>query len=1018
MQPLYRYLWLLFLLTGYWSTAQAQTQVLTPYLQGPEPTALWITWKTSSNPDSRVDYGLSATSLTTQVLGSEKTLSDTGYPANYFYHSVHLTGLTPDTKYYYRISTGTTVSQVYSFHTLPAKGQALSDGHIRLLIMGDNQLKATTRWDDLMLAAKRKMIEKYGPDFQDKVNMITTCGDQVDVGTLDHYENVHFGKSKYLSPVMPLNTVVGNHETYGTLGLTAYRDHFFYDQYTYQGISSGTEDYYAFQVGRVLVMMLCTENIATIGTAQRTWVNNVIDAAKTDNSVDFIIAQCHRPLQAEQYVGDISTFVRDNVVPKMVETDKAVMIVGAHHHLYARGQHREKPFYNIISGGSAWDQYWGMSVEQDFDDVQKTLPQWAYQLVDFDTNTREMTVESYSIGSIYKRKNNQLIDTFHRKLGQPAPATPALVSVPTANVTLPLTLQSSAYSSPVNEPANSTQFQVSKLVNFSNLEVDKLRDVENFFGANGSPDSTRDLNRGVDIFRYVLPPNSLPNGTYYARLRHRDQNAMWSTWSATASFTVINSVANVRPVISVAQKTFGTTAPIPVTYVSAPGGPRDWIGIYRKGVTPGGSTATTTWQYTSGSSGAVTLGPISTVGEYFVAFFSNDGYTEIADRVSIFVGPKPVLQSNKLAYTVGEAVSIAYSNAPALTKDWVGIYKVGNTPGTGAGTSPSTQYQYTAGAAGTRTFTTLPKAYYYATYFLTDQYTEPGERIFFQVGTEISSVAGNKTAYRQQEPITVTFADGPGIPKDYMGIFARGEDPANGNLIGYVYFEGKTRGSVTFPAGQLPTAVGDYFLAMFTNDSYTEVSNRFDFTVVPAVPLPVTLVSFTGAAAPNGNVLKWATASEANSDRFEVEFAADGRSFAKIGEVAAAGSSTTAQAYQYVHSAGFGEVAYYRLKQVDKNGTFAYSQVISIVAKGVTTQLFPNPVRDHVTVRLQAVPTNTAVAVQVMDMKGAVILATEAVTEGQLIRLDVAKLVPGKYTLHLVFPHSSVEPQNLPFVKQ
>jgi hypothetical protein len=59
------------------------------------------------------------------------------------------------------------------------------------------------------------------------------------------------------------------------------------------------------------------------------------------------------------------------------------MHVGAHH-LYHRGQLKNSPNYQIISGGTAWDQYWGMSNEQDFDDVQKTLTDWTYQIVEVD----------------------------------------------------------------------------------------------------------------------------------------------------------------------------------------------------------------------------------------------------------------------------------------------------------------------------------------------------------------------------------------------------------------------------------------------------------------------------------------------------------------------------------------------------------------------------------------------------------------------------------------------------------
>lgn len=999
------------------NTAFSQAQELFPYLQAPEPTSVWVTWKTSSGSETTIDFGLSETDLTERSTGNVKIINDTGYSNKYYYHSVQLTGLTPDTRYYYKITTGASTSKTHSFRTIPEKGQALADGHLRFIIVGDNQLKSKPRWDSLLTAARRKSIEKFGPNFNDHINMVVNVGDQVDVGTLDHYENVHFNKAKYLSPVLPFNTLVGNHETYGTLGLTAYRDHFFYDKYTYQGISSGTEDYYAFQVGRVLFLMLCTENLNSIGTAQLAWARKVIDAAKTDETVDFIITECHRPLQAEQYVGDISTWVRDYIVPKLIETPKAALIIGAHHHLYARGQHRDKPLYNIISGGSAWDQYWGMSVEQDFDDVQKTIPNWAYQIIDFDTNTKEMTVETYSIGSIYKTKNNELIDVFHRKLGQPAPGQPSLINIPATDITLPLTLESSTYSSPVSEPFNSTQFQVSKLSDFSKLEIDKLRDFENYFGASTQPDETKNIHAGVDIFKYTIIANSLSNGKYYTRLRHRDQNMEWSEWSAVASFTVINSVIASKPVMSIPKTVFATTESIKVTFTSAPNDPKDWIAFYKRGQTPGANgIQSTKWAYTNGTSGSVTLGSGAPVGEYFLAFLSKDGYKEIANRIYFYIGPQPTIASNKQAYNVGEAVSISYSNGPANAKDWIGIYKVGTIPKN----ITSTDFEYISGASGTLNFTLIPKGYYFASYFLNDDYFEPTERIFFQVGDQITTVSANAATYDLKQPIQVTFANGPGIPKDYIGIFAKDSDPNAGDLIGYVYFEGKTSGQITFPEDQLPTLAGDYFLAMFTNDSYTEVSNKFYFTVKPVV-LPVTWLNVDGRSTPNGDLITWATSSEFNNDRFEIEHTTDGETFVKIAEVKAAlGNSSSRQDYQYNHQTISGNTNYYRIKQVDRDGKSQYSKIV-IVRSALadhTISIYPNPVKNIAVLKLPQVADGTSIDLQVISIYGMQVLKQTKTVNNQTVSLDTGNLASGTYILQISYKGITEEASTIKFVKQ
>ena len=198
--------------------------MLHPYLQAATPYSIHINWKTSANEESLVEYGLTSESMRS-ITGTTKILSDVGYPNNYFYHTVKVSGLQPNTKYYYRIRTGNQYSEIKTFRTMPLPGQPSNpDGKLRFLIMGDNQMKNVPRYDSLVSAAKRKIAEKWGydKDPSDNIALTVMVGDQVDVGTLDHYENVHLNKNIKLSGYLPIQTLVGNHETYGTLGMKAY----------------------------------------------------------------------------------------------------------------------------------------------------------------------------------------------------------------------------------------------------------------------------------------------------------------------------------------------------------------------------------------------------------------------------------------------------------------------------------------------------------------------------------------------------------------------------------------------------------------------------------------------------------------------------------------------------------------------------------------------------------------------------------------------------------------------------
>ena len=149
-----------------------------------------------------------------------------------------------------------------------------------------------------------------------------------------------------------------------------------------------------------------------------------------------------------------------------------------------------------------------------------------------------------------------------------------------------------------------------------------------------------------------------------------------------------------------------------------------------------------------------------------------------------------------------------------------------------------------------------------------------------------------------------------------------------------------------------------------------------------ANPLPVELARFTAEAQGADARLRWATASEQNNDRFEVEASADGRAFRRIGQVPGAGSSAQPREYQLLDPAIARYAAspvYYRLRQVDADGTFSYSPVRTVAVKGkVELALFPNPTTGAAT--LTGVAPGTLVTV--FDAVGRLVLAAPADASG------------------------------------
>lgn len=806
-----------------------QAQTLYPYLQAPTPNSIYVNWKTESNPETIVEYGNSSTALTNTVTGTNQIFTDTGYNGNYFYHTTKITGLTANTKYYYRIKTGTATSEVMSFKTLPLPGQAATaDGHLRFLILGDNQMRNVPRFDTLVAAAKRKIAQKWGitADPADNIALTVMVGDQVDVGTLDHYENVHFKKNKALSGYLPIQTLVGNHETYGTLAMQAYYDHYILDEMSYKNISSGTENYYANQVGNTLFIAMDTEHTSV---QQLNWLTQVVQAANTDSTVDWIISLGHRPYQAEQYVGDISPWIRNSAMPILTTSAKHILHIGAHHHLYHRGQLKNSPTYQIISGGVAWDQYWGMAAEQDFEDVQKTISNWMYQIIDIDVINNKFDVESYSIGSAYTWKDNELMDQFHHYKGLQAPTQPTITNNFNGNnVELPLEIISTPYNTTSNQLLNTTEFLIGKTADFEIIEKDIYRDFENLYGAlNNQVDVSKDVNANVDITKVTLAQNEIPNGNYFVKVRHRDRNLKWSAWSPTKSFTIINS-SFANTAIQLDTIAYLPNTPITVSFSDGPGNQKDWIGLYKVTQTPSGSSPSQKWSYVNGqTNGTITFSGLTTPGKYYATFLENDGYTELAGRKEFYVGSMVSLSTNEQVYPSGQPVVISYTNGPQLANDWIGIYKVGQTPGVPLAAS----WQYVTSTAGSINFTGLEDGYYFAEYYLQGQYSSIGNKVFFQVGEQITQLAINKTIYNLNENIIATWTDAPGIVKDWLGIYHSGDNPNTDELVSFTYFEGIAEGTKELPDDKLPTEAGNYFIVMFTNDSYNEVSNRISFVV-------------------------------------------------------------------------------------------------------------------------------------------------------------------------------------------
>jgi hypothetical protein len=164
-----------------------------------------------------------------------------------------------------------------------------------------------------------------------------------------------------------------------------------------------------------------------------------------------------------------------------------------------------------------------------------------------------------------------------------------------------------------------------------------------------------------------------------------------------------------------------------------------------------------------------------------------------------------------------------------------------------------------------------------------------------------------------------------------------------------------------------------------------------------ANPLPVQLVDFTATAQGTAVALAWHTATEVNSDRFEVERSPDGTTFSKLDAIAAHGTTMAAQSYSYqdIQLPASVPTIYYRLRQVDLDGTAHYSSVRTVAVSNEGLAVFPNPAHANATL----IGTAPSTLVQVFDALGRVVLATTTNAAGTALLALPTGLPAGVYVV-------------------
>ena len=195
------------------------------------------------------------------------------------------------------------------------------------------------------------------------------------------------------------------------------------------------------------------------------------------------------------------------------------------------------------------------------------------------------------------------------------------------------------------------------------------------------------------------------------------------------------------------------------------------------------------------------------------------------------------------------------------------------------------------------------------------------------------------------------------------------------------------------------------FTSTSTGNKVITIDNFRTNTITSEIALPVNITYFNATATTGSIKLTWMVASESNVNRYEIERSSNGKSYSKIGSVAAKGVVT----YTYNDAAYNTGSNYYRLKAVDNDGKFKYSSVVlfKVGRKGLALRAYPSPASTEVTIQHETATSLSNISILSIDGR---LVKTVRPTEGNVeTPVDISSLQKGFYLVRYINSDGATE---------
>ena len=497
--------------------------VVEPYLQNATPHSMHILWETDSDSPSIVEWGMYLF-LTETTYGS----SFLNY-GNSKIHTVELTNLEPDTRYYYRVVVGDyeSYSDLHDFITPPDPS---SEASFRIIAMSDMQRDGSNpnKFNEVIHDGVIDYIsDEYSDDIAAELAMVLVTGDLVVTGSSYYQWADHFFEpSEDLFSHVPLYPVFGNHEQntdyfikYFHLpdnGTPGYEEHWYYTDYSNLRVI-GLDSNGGYQVQE-----------------QLDWLEAVLEDACSNDYIDFVFAHLHHPYKSELWTPGESNYTGD-VIQRMEnfsdECGKPSIHFFGHTHGYSRGQSQDHNhlWVNVATAGGAID-YWGEWPQADYDEFTVTQDEWGFVVVDLEAGDEpQFVLKRISRGNAYTFRDNEMRDQVVIRFNNLSPAQPVGLS-PTGEQDPDIVMLSAGdFLDADGDAPMAAQWVVYEDCDLSSEpSISEFVNMENWYYNANTQES-------VELTQIIISGLN-GNSSYCWQVRYRDTSLGWSDWSEPLSF--------------------------------------------------------------------------------------------------------------------------------------------------------------------------------------------------------------------------------------------------------------------------------------------------------------------------------------------------------------------------------------------------------------------------------------------------------------------------------------------------